>query len=108
MMLAVASLPHRSKTTLAGTATLSQALLIQPGRALEAELQVRASFRESLQLHMQLRVAQKSSIPSSATCCTGAVGSAIIRRIIVIQQVGVPKRCVTRAPSMPPVANPII
>ena len=51
-MLAVASPPHGRETTLAGAATLSQALLIQPGRALEAELQVRSSFREPLQLRM--------------------------------------------------------
>jgi hypothetical protein len=52
LMLAVATSPHGSATTLSGTATLFQALLIQPGRALEAELQVRSSFRESLQLLM--------------------------------------------------------
>ena len=57
LMLAVISFPHGFETALTGAATLSQAHLIQPGRALEAELQVRASFRESLQLHIQLRVA---------------------------------------------------
>jgi hypothetical protein len=51
LVLAVISSPRGSEITLAGAATLSQALLIQPGRALEAELQVRASFREFLQLH---------------------------------------------------------
>jgi hypothetical protein len=48
LMLAVASLPHGRETTLAGAATLSQALLIQPGRALEAELQVRSSIQRVL------------------------------------------------------------
>ena len=51
LMLAVTSFPRGFEITLAGAATLSQTLLIQSGRALEAELQVRASFRESLQLH---------------------------------------------------------
>src|SRR6266567_175278 len=46
-MLAVISLPRGFETTLAGAATLSQAHLIQPDRALEAELQVRSSFFES-------------------------------------------------------------
>jgi hypothetical protein len=52
LMLAVVTSPHGSVTTLSGAATLSQAHLIQPGRALEAELQVRSSFRESLQLRL--------------------------------------------------------
>ena len=52
LMLAVVIFPHGSVTVLTDAATLSQALLIQPGRALEAELQVRSSFRESLQLRM--------------------------------------------------------
>ena len=51
-MLAVISSPHGFEITLSGAATLSQAHLIQPGRALGAEPQVRASFRESLQLHL--------------------------------------------------------
>src|SRR5260221_9123330 len=46
LMLAVVSLPHGRETTLSGTATLSQAHFIQPGRALEAEFQVKSSFRE--------------------------------------------------------------
>lgn len=52
LMLAVASFPHGFETVLTGAATLSQAHLIQPGGALGAEPQVRASFREFLQLHM--------------------------------------------------------
>jgi hypothetical protein len=63
LMLAVASFPHGSETALMGVATLSQAHLIQPGRALRAEPQVKSSFREVLQLHIQLRVAPQSSIP---------------------------------------------
>jgi hypothetical protein len=51
-MLAVISSPRGFEITLSGAATLSQAHLIQPGRALGAEPQVRASFQESLQLHM--------------------------------------------------------
>ena len=52
LMLAVATSPHGSVTILSDAATLSQALLIQPGRALEAELQVKSSLRELLQLLM--------------------------------------------------------
>ena len=52
LMLAVMISPHGSITVLVDAATLSQAHLIQPGRALEAKLQVRASVREFLQLHM--------------------------------------------------------
>jgi hypothetical protein len=51
LMLAVISSPYGFEITPSGAATLSQAHLIQPDRALEAELQVRSSFRESLQLH---------------------------------------------------------
>ena len=51
-MLAVVIFPHGAITALADVATLSQAHLIQPGRALGAEPQVRPSFREFLQLHM--------------------------------------------------------
>ena len=46
LMLAVVTSPHGSVTALTGAATLSQAHLIQPGRALEAEFQVKSSFRE--------------------------------------------------------------
>src|SRR2546425_12811794 len=49
---------------------------------------------------------EKSSIPSCATSSTGAVGSAMRRRIIVIGQVCIPKRSVTRAPSIPEVGKP--
>ncbi len=52
LMLAVVMVPHGFITVHKDAATLSQAHLIQPGRALEAELQVRSSFRESLQLHL--------------------------------------------------------
>jgi hypothetical protein len=52
LMLAVVMLPRGFITVQKDAATLSQALLIQPGRALETELQVRFSFRESLQLHL--------------------------------------------------------
>src|SRR6266566_5760366 len=45
LMLAVVISPHRSITALAGAATLSQTHFIQPGRALEAEFQVKSSFR---------------------------------------------------------------
>ncbi len=64
-MLAVVVFPHGSITVLTDVATLSQAHLIQPGRALGAEPQVRSSFRESLQLYMQLRVALQSSTPTT-------------------------------------------
>jgi hypothetical protein len=46
LMLAVVTSPRGSVTALTGAATLSQAHLIQPGRALEAEFQVKSSFRE--------------------------------------------------------------
>jgi hypothetical protein len=105
-MLAVASRPHGSETTLTGAATLSQALFIQPGRALEAELQVRASFRESLQLHMQLRVAQKSSMPRATTEPAGG-GSSMMRRNTVIPELAIPKRAARRAPRLPLVDRPI-
>lgn len=52
LMLAVVTSPHSSVTALTGAATLSQALFIQLGRAPEAELRVRSSFRESLRLHL--------------------------------------------------------
>ena len=52
LMLAVVTSPCGSMTVLTDAATLSQAHLIQPGRALRAEPQVKSSFRESLQLHM--------------------------------------------------------
>src|SRR5260370_952100 len=42
----------RFRDHLLGAATLFQAHLIQPGRALGAEPQVRSSFQESLQLHL--------------------------------------------------------
>jgi hypothetical protein len=71
LMLAVVTSPHGSVTALSSAATLSQAHLIQPGRALRAEPQVRASFREFLQLHMQLRVAPQSSIPKMDTDAGG-------------------------------------
>jgi hypothetical protein len=80
-MLAVALSPHGSRTApLARGYIVPGALDSSLGSALEAELQVRASFQESLQLHMQLRVAQKSSRPSAETGSTGAVGSAMMRR----------------------------
>jgi len=65
LMLAVVISPRGSTTVLVDAATLSQAHLIQPGRALEAEPQVKSSFREFLQLHMQLRVAPQSPNPST-------------------------------------------
>src|SRR5258708_21470020 len=74
-MLAVVVFPHGSITVLTDVATLSQAHLIQPGRALGAEPQVRSSFRESLQLYMQLRVALLSSTPT--TCGDETVGSCV-------------------------------
>src|SRR5881296_683890 len=46
LMLAVVTSPHGSATALVGAATLSQAHFIQPGRALEAEFQVKSSFRK--------------------------------------------------------------
>jgi hypothetical protein len=52
LMLAVVISPRGLTTVLVDAATLSQAHLIQPGRALRAEPQVRASFRESLQLYI--------------------------------------------------------
>jgi hypothetical protein len=52
LMLAVVIFPHGSLTVFTDAATLSQAHLIQPGRALRAESQVRPSLREFLQLHM--------------------------------------------------------
>ena len=67
LMLAVVTSPCGSMTVLTDAATLSQAHLIQPGRALRAEPQVRSSFRESLQLYMQLRVALQSSMPKIRT-----------------------------------------
>ena len=70
-MLAVVTSPHGSITVLMDAATLSQALLIEPGRALEAEFQVKSSFREFLQLHMQLRVAPKSSVPKNFLASLG-------------------------------------
>src|SRR5260370_39593695 len=100
-MLAVVSLPHGRETTLAGAATLSQALLIQPGRALKAELQVRSSFRESLQLHMQLRVAQKSSMPTNTTEALAASGTSIMRRKVVLREVSIPKQSANRTPPLP-------
>ncbi len=63
LMLAVVTSPHGLITVHKDAATLSQAHLIQPGRALGAEPQVRSSFREFLQLHMRLRVAHQSSTP---------------------------------------------
>jgi hypothetical protein len=59
-MLAVVIFPHRSITVLMDAATLSQAHLIQPGRALGAEPQVRSSFREFLQLHLRLFVSHRT------------------------------------------------
>lgn len=59
-MLAVVISPHGSITVLMDAATLSQALLIQPGRALGAEPQVRSSFQESLQLPMRLSVSHQN------------------------------------------------
>ena len=59
-MLAVVISPHGSITVLMDAATLSQTRLIQPGRALGAEPQVRASFHEFLQLHMQLFVSHQN------------------------------------------------
>jgi hypothetical protein len=106
-MLAVTSCPHGFEITLPGAATLSQAHLIQPGRALEAELQVRASFPESLQLHMQLRVAQKSSLPSSCTGPGVTSGSAMIRRRSVVGEVGSLSFAASRVPPSPQVAKPI-
>jgi hypothetical protein len=64
LMLAVALSPHRFKAIPMDAATLSQTHLIQSGRALRAEPQVKSSFREFLQLHMRLRVAPKSSSPT--------------------------------------------
>ncbi len=64
-MLAVAISPHGFIAVLLDAATLSQALLIQPGRALRAESQVRSSFRESLQLYLRPRVALQSSMPTT-------------------------------------------
>src|SRR5215467_10614950 len=46
LMLAVIAFPHGSATALVGASTLSQAHFIQPGRALEAEFQVKSSFRK--------------------------------------------------------------
>jgi hypothetical protein len=45
-MLAVVSFPRGLETALLGAVTLSQTLLIQSGRALEAEFQVKSSFQE--------------------------------------------------------------
>jgi hypothetical protein len=78
LMLVVVTSPHGSVTALAGAATLSQAHFIQPGRTLRAEPQVRSSFREFLQLHMQLRVAPHSSTPK--TLIGGGVGKGLERR----------------------------
>jgi len=50
---------------------------------------------------------EKSSIPSSTTGSTDSVGSAMMRRRMVIGQVCIPNRSVKRAPSMPPVASPL-
>jgi hypothetical protein len=107
LMLAVATSPHGSVTTLSDVATSSQALLIQPGRALEAELQVRSSFPESLQLLMQLRVAQKSSIPRATTESAAGVGRSMMRRKTVIHELVIPKRAASRAPRLPLVDRPI-
>src|SRR5262245_31397052 len=105
-MLAVVPSPHGSVTALVGAATLSQALLIQPGRALEAEFQVKSSFREFLQLHMQLRVAPKSSIPTCLTKPAASVGKAMIRRRSVVGEVGRASRWESRVPTSPQVAVP--
>jgi hypothetical protein len=45
LMLAVVSFPRGFETAQMDAATLSQAHLIQPSRALEAEFQVKSSFR---------------------------------------------------------------
>jgi hypothetical protein len=60
LMLAVVISPHGLITALMGVATLSQTHLIQSGRALGAEPQVRSSFRESLRLYTRLSVSHQS------------------------------------------------
>ena len=107
LMLAVVIFPHGSITVLTDAATLSQAHLIQPGRALRAEPQVRSSFRESLQLYMQLRVALQSSIPRTETAPTGGVNNAISRRKMVVGETHMPRCSASRAPTSPLAARPI-
>jgi hypothetical protein len=108
LMLAVVTSPHGSVTTLSGAATLSQAHLIQPGRALGAEPQVRSSFREVLQLHMQLRVAPQSSSPTTHTFPIGGVGTRCSERNRVVAEIGIPRRQARRAPPSPLRANPMV
>jgi hypothetical protein len=47
-------------------------------------------------------------MPICETCPTGSVGRAMMRRRMVCREVWTPKRSVTRTPSLPPVARPMI
>src|SRR5215471_17464174 len=105
-MLAVIISPHGSITALTGVATLSQAHFIQPGRALRAEPQVRASFRESLQLHMQLRVAPQSSTPRIRTDFGGGQATTRRRRRSVGAEMSIPSEGASRSLTSALVARP--
>ncbi len=108
LMLAVAISPHGFIAVLMDAATLSRALLIQPGRALRAESQVRSSFRESLQLYMRPHVAHQSSIPSTRTGLDEGDGMARRQRSKVGGLTCIPSLLASRAPTSPPVASPIV
>lgn len=51
---------------------------------------------------------EKSSMPICVTCPTGSVGRAMMRRRMVWREVCISRRSVTRTPSLPPGALPMI
>ena len=106
LMLAVVISPHGSMTALAGAATLSQAHLIQRWLGTGAEPQVRASFREFLQLHMQLRVAPQSSTSRMRTDCGGGQAATRRRRSSVGAETSIPSEGANRSLTSALVARP--
>ena len=107
LMLAVVIFPHGSITVLTDAATLSQAHLIQPGRALRAEPQVRSSFRESLQLYMQLRVALQSSTPITCTFPASGRGTRKRGQSRLASEIPIPSLSLSCSPPLPHIANPM-
>jgi hypothetical protein len=66
------------------------------------------AYRESLRLHMRLRVAPHSSNPTTRTFPTGGVGTTCRERSKVVAEIGIPNRQARRAPPSPLRANPIV
>jgi hypothetical protein len=106
LMLAVVIFPHGAITALTGAATLSQAHLIQRGFGTGGRTPGKILLSGALQLHMRLRVAPHSSIPTLCTEPSLGKGSCKTRRMMVLAVVGTPKDSASCAASAPLVITP--